>query len=61
MQHLNMLYIYASSLANQLWVGLEWNPSVEDQAIARTMRLGQVERILVIRYVVQESVERVGQ
>lgn len=35
----------------------QWNPSVENQAIARTMRLGQVEQVLVTRYVVQASAE----
>lgn len=37
----------------------QWNPSVEDQAIARTIRLGQNSRVFVKKYVVQDSVEKV--
>jgi SWI/SNF-related matrix-associated actin-dependent regulator of chromatin subfamily A3 len=38
----------------------QWNPSVENQAIARALRLGQEQAVLVTRYVVDQSVELVG-
>ncbi|KAL3466537.1 SNF2 family N-terminal domain-containing protein [Aspergillus heterothallicus] len=36
----------------------QWNPSVESQAIARAIRLGQDQRVLVIRYRVEDSIEQ---
>ncbi|CAO2649604.1 Nn.00g069890.m01.CDS01 [Neocucurbitaria sp. VM-36] len=35
----------------------QWNPSVENQAIARALRLGQQQSVLVTRYVVEQTVE----
>ncbi|KAK4466315.1 SNF2 family N-terminal domain-containing protein [Cladorrhinum samala] len=35
----------------------QWNPSVEEQAIARAVRMGQTRTVTVIRYVVKDSVE----
>ncbi|KAJ2988607.1 hypothetical protein NUW58_g3883 [Xylaria curta] len=35
----------------------QWNPSVENQAIARTTRLNQKETVLVIRYRIEDTVE----
>ncbi|KAK4165546.1 SNF2 family N-terminal domain-containing protein [Cladorrhinum sp. PSN259] len=35
----------------------QWNPSVEEQAIARVVRIGQTQTVTVIRYVVKNSVE----
>ncbi|KAI0514753.1 hypothetical protein F5B22DRAFT_636859 [Xylaria bambusicola] len=35
----------------------QWNPSVENQAIARTTRLNQKEKVLVIRYRIKDTVE----
>ncbi|KIW21877.1 uncharacterized protein PV07_12710, partial [Cladophialophora immunda] len=35
----------------------QWNPSVEAQAIGRTIRIGQQKAVLVTRYVVENSVE----
>ncbi|KAI9376650.1 SNF2 family N-terminal domain-containing protein [Aspergillus egyptiacus] len=35
----------------------QWNPSVESQAIARAVRLGQTQRVLVTRYRVEDSIE----
>lgn len=37
----------------------QWNPSVEEQAIARAVRMGQKRIVAVIRYVVKNSVEEV--
>ncbi|KAK4102528.1 hypothetical protein N658DRAFT_469140 [Parathielavia hyrcaniae] len=37
-----------------------WNPSVEDQAIARAFRMGQTRDVTIIRYVVKSSVEEVS-
>ncbi|KAF2446332.1 hypothetical protein P171DRAFT_442729 [Karstenula rhodostoma CBS 690.94] len=36
----------------------QWNPSVENQAIARALRLGQEQAVLVTRYVVNGTVEQ---
>jgi hypothetical protein len=38
----------------------QWNPSVEDQAISRAIRLGQEKQVLVIRYRVENSIEEVS-
>ncbi|EED22940.1 helicase, putative [Talaromyces stipitatus ATCC 10500] len=38
----------------------QWNPAVENQAIARAIRLGQKEQVLVIKYLVKGSIEEVG-
>lgn len=39
----------------------QWNPSVENQAIARAIRLRQEEKVLVTRYTVKATVEEVWQ
>ncbi|KAF2128363.1 hypothetical protein P153DRAFT_357729 [Dothidotthia symphoricarpi CBS 119687] len=36
----------------------QWNPSVENQAIARALRIGQKQPVLVTRYVVEKTVEQ---
>jgi len=36
----------------------QWNPKVEDQAIARALRLGQEQSVQVIRYMVKGSIEQ---
>ncbi|KAF7136712.1 hypothetical protein CNMCM5793_006030 [Aspergillus hiratsukae] len=38
----------------------QWNPSVESQAIARAIRLGQEQQVLVTRYLVEDSIEEVN-
>ncbi|KAL4936206.1 SNF2 family N-terminal domain-containing protein [Aspergillus oleicola] len=35
----------------------QWNPSVEEQAIGRVLRLGQQKRVYVTRYIVKGSME----
>ncbi|GAB1194180.1 hypothetical protein APSETT444_003421 [Aspergillus pseudonomiae] len=35
----------------------QWNPSVESQAVARAIRLGQEQQVLVTRYLVEKSIE----
>lgn len=35
----------------------QWNPSVEGQAVARAIRLGQEQQVLVARYRVENSIE----
>ncbi|KAK4225968.1 P-loop containing nucleoside triphosphate hydrolase protein [Podospora fimiseda] len=35
----------------------QWNPSVEEQAIARAVRMGQTRTVTVVRYIVKSSVE----
>ncbi|KAF7526827.1 hypothetical protein G7054_g10639 [Neopestalotiopsis clavispora] len=45
--------------ANRVFiVELQWNPSVESQAIARAIRLGQSKHVHVIRYIMNDSVEQ---
>jgi hypothetical protein len=36
----------------------QWNPSVEKQAIARALRLGQGQSVLVTRYITNRTVEQ---
>ncbi|KAH8802968.1 SNF2 family N-terminal domain-containing protein [Xylogone sp. PMI_703] len=44
--------------ANRVFiVELQWNPGVESQAIARAIRLGQENEVLVTRYVIKDTVE----
>ncbi|KAJ0372873.1 hypothetical protein COL26b_008881 [Colletotrichum chrysophilum] len=44
--------------ANRVFiVELQWNPSVENQAIARAIRFGQGQKVLVTRYVIKDTVE----
>jgi len=38
----------------------QWNPAVEEQAIARAARMGQTRSVTVVRYNVQDSVEEVS-
>lgn len=38
-------------------VELLWNPSVEKQAIARAIRLGQKDKVIVTRYLMLGTVE----
>ncbi|KAK0639572.1 P-loop containing nucleoside triphosphate hydrolase protein, partial [Cercophora newfieldiana] len=35
----------------------QWNPSVEEQAVARAVRMGQTKRVTIFRYIVEDSVE----
>ncbi|KAK2762331.1 hypothetical protein FQN54_001341 [Arachnomyces sp. PD_36] len=35
----------------------QWNPSVEDQAIGRALRLGQPKKVYVIRYIMAKTIE----
>lgn len=37
----------------------QWNPTIEDQAIARVVRMGQTRPVTVYRYIMNESVEQV--
>ncbi|KAF2230719.1 hypothetical protein EV356DRAFT_453359 [Viridothelium virens] len=36
----------------------QWNPSIENQAIARALRLGQGQQVLVTRYVIKNTIEQ---
>ncbi|OJJ43211.1 hypothetical protein ASPZODRAFT_123900 [Penicilliopsis zonata CBS 506.65] len=36
----------------------QWNPSIENQAIARALRLGQEKEVRVIRYVIKQTIEQ---
>jgi hypothetical protein len=47
--------------ANRIFiVELQWNPSVENQAIARAIRLRQSEKVVVTRYIMKDTVEQVS-
>lgn len=37
----------------------QWNPSVEQQAIGRALRIGQTHKVTIIKYIVQNTVEEV--
>ncbi|KAI0444887.1 SNF2 family N-terminal domain-containing protein [Xylaria telfairii] len=36
----------------------QWNPSVEEQAIARALRMGQTREVTIIRYILENTVEQ---
>ena len=36
-----------------------WNPTVEEQALARIHRLGQMKEVTTIRYIMDDTVEKV--
>jgi len=38
----------------------QWNPSTEEQAMARIHRIGQTQAVTTIRYVMEDSLEEVG-
>ncbi|KAF7554933.1 hypothetical protein G7Z17_g2554 [Cylindrodendrum hubeiense] len=45
--------------ANRIFiVELQWNPSVENQAIARAIRLRQKDKVIVTRYMIVNTVEQ---
>lgn len=37
----------------------QWNPSVEEQAIGRALRMGQTRSVTIIRYSMKDTVEQV--
>ncbi|KAF5687057.1 helicase-like transcription factor [Fusarium circinatum] len=44
--------------ANRIFISeLQWNPSVESQAISRAIRLGQQSEVRVTRYIINNTVE----
>ncbi|KAI5861653.1 SNF2 family N-terminal domain-containing protein [Durotheca rogersii] len=36
----------------------QWNPSVEEQAIARALRMGQTREVTIVRYMMENTVEK---
>lgn len=38
----------------------QWNPAVEDQALARVHRMGQRKPVVTIRYIMRDSIEEVS-
>ena len=38
----------------------QWNPSVEEQAVARAVRMGQKREVTIYRYILQNTVEQVS-
>lgn len=59
-QQLTQIRLNLQSVNRVFIVEPQWNPSVEDQAIARAIRLGQTQQVLVIRYRVKNSIEEVS-
>lgn len=50
------------TVANQVHiVEPQWNPSVEEQAVARAVRMGQKREVTIYRYVLQNTVEQVSE
>ncbi|KAK2765699.1 DNA repair protein rad5 [Colletotrichum kahawae] len=37
----------------------QWNPAIEEQALARIHRLGQTQEVTTIRFVMKDSIEQV--
>lgn len=37
----------------------QWNPAVEDQALARVHRMGQRRPVITMRYLMKDSIEEV--
>jgi SNF2 family DNA or RNA helicase len=35
----------------------QWNPSIESQAIGRALRLGQTAQVVIMRYIMRDTVE----
>ncbi|ETS77388.1 hypothetical protein PFICI_11262 [Pestalotiopsis fici W106-1] len=35
----------------------QWNPSIESQAIGRALRLGQTDQVIIIRYIMKNTIE----
>ncbi|KAK7985710.1 hypothetical protein PG996_005052 [Apiospora saccharicola] len=35
----------------------QWNPSIESQAIGRALRIGQTAQVVIIRYIIQDTIE----
>jgi SWI/SNF-related matrix-associated actin-dependent regulator of chromatin subfamily A3 len=38
----------------------QWNPFIEFQAMARAQRLGQTKQVVVVRYIMERTMEQVG-
>ena len=38
----------------------QWNPTVEEQALARVHRMGQTKPVTTIRFVMENTFEEVG-
>ncbi|KAF2788972.1 hypothetical protein K505DRAFT_254301, partial [Melanomma pulvis-pyrius CBS 109.77] len=53
------LDLTAASIAHMLEP--QWNPSMEEHAMARIYRIGQKRAVTTIRYIIEDSLEEVGQ
>lgn len=38
----------------------QWNPAIEEQALARVYRLGQTQPVVTVRFFIKESIEEVS-
>ncbi|KAM4057430.1 type III restriction enzyme, res subunit [Hirsutella rhossiliensis] len=46
------------TVANQVHiVEPQWNPSVEEQAVARALRMGQTKEVTILRYIMRNTIE----
>lgn len=58
--HIPHFYSLNLTIANFVYIlEPQWNPMIEDQAIARVLRLGQVTEVKVVRYIMQSTIEEV--
>lgn len=37
----------------------QWNPALEEQALARVYRIGQTQNVTTIRFLMKDSIEKV--
>jgi SNF2 family DNA or RNA helicase len=38
----------------------QWNPTIEEQALARVHRLGQAKKVTTVRFIMKDSIEDVS-
>lgn len=38
----------------------QWNPAIEEQALARVYRLGQTQPVVTVRFFIKDSIEEVS-
>lgn len=36
----------------------QWNPAIEDQAVARVLRIGQEREVHIYRYIMENTIEQ---
>lgn len=49
------------AVASRIYLlGPQWSPSLEQQAFGRAQRLGQTEKVTIIRYIMKDTIEDVS-